>query len=123
MHEVFGPCIRPWVPKDAAILQAALRRAAGRPGDDAADKIVAVVTRSFRDLDEVDYDSPEAYYVVVPAMEQLLGEAAGPRPTAASVAALADLLSRRGYMPPRLAGRVDALATRAARVEVARQSR
>lgn len=112
MHEVFGPCLRPWVKKDAAILQAALRRASLKPGTDAANRIVAVVTRSFRDVDEVEYDSPEAYYIVVPALEQLLEEASRDDACKASSQTLADLMSRTEYMPPELARRVEALSDR-----------
>lgn len=113
MREETADCIRPWREGDAQIISAAMRWARSKPPS-AARNTLAVCERARRGDDEIALDSDEAFFVVVPAAERLVLEAAfaAPAECAARLCLLCSLWSRRQAMSPRLRPRFESVVSR-----------
>lgn len=113
MREETADCIRPWDERDSALVAAAERWARGKPPA-AARNTLAVCDRARRGDDEIALDSDEAFFVVVPAAERLILEAAFANPSEreARLILLCSLWSRRQAMSPRLRPRFESVVAR-----------
>lgn len=110
MKETDGDCIRPWDEADAELISAALRWARSKAPSSARNTL-AVCERAVRRDDEIPLGAPEAYYVVVPAAERLIMEAADPlarqEERRGRLSLVAGMYVRREGMDSRLAARLE----------------
>lgn len=113
MREETADCIRPWDERGCALISAAERWARSKPPE-AARNTLAVCGRARRSDDEIALDSDEAFFVVVPAAERLLLEAAFANPAVREtrLILLCSLWSRRQAMSPRLRSRLESVVAR-----------